>query len=601
MDRSLKPNRLFDIMANQATARPLHDSLAAKVDGQWRRYSSQQVVEIADDLSLGLMSLGIGHGDRVAIIATNCPEWALVDLAILQLGAVVVPVYPTATAGDYTYVLNHSATKVAFILGAQVHAKFATVRDELSQLTQVFSFDQGSSTGGVKHWSELAARGQLLRQSGKAALEAAKAAVAASDLATLIYTSGTTGRPKGVMLSHGNILASLLSVSEVMPKHGLRRALSFLPLSHILERSTLYFYQYRGIGVYFAESLETIIANLREVKPQVMVSVPRLLEKLYEHFVTKVSGHTGAKRRLYDWALAFAQAYHPEKTHTAYTLLQLSMARRHVFRHWLNDLGGQISLATVGGSTLPPHIGRFFWAAGIEVLEGYGLTENSPVITSNTPAQHRLGTVGVPLPGMNVKIHQEPDFRPGEGEILVKAPTVMLGYYLDEEATANTIDADGWLHTGDIGLFEPGGFLRITDRKKEMFKTSGGKYIAPLALESKFKESPYISQMLVVGENRKFPAALIVPDFLSLREWCRENAIDYSTHEDMTRHPDVLSFFAAEIRRLNQHFGHWEQIKEFRLLATEWSVISGELTPKLSLKRRIITAGHEDLINSIYR
>jgi long-chain acyl-CoA synthetase len=591
----MEPKRLFDIMAIQARERPLPDALAAKTSGSWVKYPSAKVVEIADQISLGLMQLGLKKGERVALISMNRPEWALCDLGILQTGAASVPIYPTATATDYEFILGHAGARVALVSNQAILAKVEQVRSKLPNLKEVYSFDR---LPGVKHLDDLIALG---RNGPPEALAKAKAAVNGPDLASLIYTSGTTGTPKGVMLTHDNILANLAGVAKVMPARGLTRALSFLPLSHVFERTVSYFYQHSGIGIYYAESIDTLAKNLKEVSPQVFVTVPRLLEKVFETFTTKGRQLAGVKRKLFEWALALGQGFDPDRAPGLSTVISLAVARRLVFSKLLDGLGGELKLVIVGGSALPPRLARVFWAANLPVLEGYGLTETAPVIAVNTPSAHRLGCVGKPLPNVSVRIQQEEGYRPGEGEILAKGASIMQGYLNNPDATREALDPDGWFHTGDIGVIDEAGFLKLTDRKKEMFKTSGGKYVAPLALENKFKESPYIAQVVVVGENRKFPSALVVPEPQALADWCKQSGVPYANLTEAIRQDQVRQLFSGEIERLNQGFGQWERVKQFRLVADEWSVATGEMTPKLSLKRKVIMTKYRDLIDGMYR
>ena len=590
----MQPTRLFDIMAMQAAERPIPDSLAAKVGDKWQTWSSAQVMATAADVSHGLRALGVKRGDRVALISMNRPEWAFVDLGVLQLGAAVVPVYPTATITDYEFILAHADVTVAFVSTRAIFDKLNAAKAKLPLLREIFSFDP---IEGVKHFRELTDSGA--KNADRNALEAAKAAVKPDDLASLIYTSGTTGTPKGVMLSHTNLMANVTAVTTRIPLGDIKRALSFLPLSHVFERMVSYLYQYASISIYYAESIDTIARNLKEVSPNVFVTVPRLLEKIYDGIVAKGTALTGIKRRLFNWSMALGLAHDPDKQPGIIAGCELAVARRLVFSKWQEALGGQMQLVIVGGSALQPRLARIFAAAGINTFEGYGLTETSPVIAFNTPDFHRVGTVGKPLPNVTVKIQPEEGYRPGEGEILAKGPSIMAGYYKNPEATAESMTADGFFRTGDIGLIEDG-FLRLTDRKKEMFKTSGGKYVAPLALEGKLKESPFVGQIMVLGENRKFPSALIVPEAEPVLKWCRDHGVTCGTMADAASSAKVKELFSDEVRRLNQAFGHWEQVKQFRLVADPWTIESGELTPKLSLKRKVILAKFKPLIDEMY-
>jgi long-chain acyl-CoA synthetase len=594
----MQPTRLFDIMEQQAQEHPLPDALAAKIKGSWRLYSSQEVVDTARELALGLLGRHkLAHGDRVGLISLNRPEWIFTDLALLQLGAVSVPIYPTATAKDYEYILGHSEATVVFVSTRSIYDKIVSIKDNLPNLKAVYSFDE---LEGVTHWSEVLEQGRRSAPATVAALSERRNQVTPDDLASIIYTSGTTGTPKGVMLTHHNMLSNLTAVKNVIDVSIVKRALSFLPLSHVLERLGIYMYQSSGIAIYFAESIDSIARNLVEVKPQGFITVPRLLEKIYESIVAKGQELTGAKRALFDWALHLGLSHDPDKPAGPVASVELSLARKLVFSKWIEALGGNLKLVIVGGSALQPRLARVFWAAGIRAIEGYGLTETSPVIAFNNLTEHRIGTVGKVIPNMQVRIAQEEGYRTGEGEILTKGPSLMKGYYRNPEATSEAIDSEGWFHTGDIGMLEAGGFLRITDRKKEMFKTSGGKYIAPLAIENKLRECPYIAQAIVVGENQKFPAGIIVPEFSVLTPWCAAIGIKATEPAELIERPEVIDLFKQEIDRINANFGQWERLKQFRLVADEWSITSGELTPKLSLRRRVIVAKYKEQIDAIY-
>ena len=591
----MEPKRIFDVMAIQASTRPITDALAAKVNGAWRPYSSQDVTQTADTVTRGLRSLGIEKGQAVAIISMNRPEWAMVDLGCLQLGAVTVPLYPTATPQDYEYILQHSEARAVFVSTREIWERVTAIRSRLPNLVEIYTFDQVT---GASSWDAVIEKG---RAAASLDLGPIKAAVKGEDVASLIYTSGTTGTPKGVMLTHNNILANMMTVAKILPLHGVRRALSFLPLSHVLERTVSYYYQWLGISIYYAESIDTIAKNLSEVSPGVFATVPRLLEKIYGNILAKGHQLTGIKKKLFDWAINLGLNHDPDHPLDLASRIQLALARKLIFSKWQAALGGNLNVVVIGGSALQPRLGRIFWAAGIHVVEGYGLTETSPVIACNTVDHHRIGTVGRVLPNLKVKIAPEPDHGNGVGEILVQGPSVTQGYYKNPEATKEAIDAEGWFHTGDIGTFQEGQYLRITDRKKEMFKTSGGKYVAPLAVESKFRESALISQIMVVGENQKFPAALIVPDGPGLEAWALEQGIKHQNLAELVRHKKVRDLFGNEVSAMNKNFGQWEQVKQFRLVAEEWTIARGELTPKLSMKRKVIMEKHKDLIGEIYR
>ncbi|WP_109833233.1 AMP-dependent synthetase/ligase [Reichenbachiella versicolor] len=583
----MKATRTFDFAYNQLHSFPLKECLNHKVNGEWVSYSTQEVINISQRLSLGFLKLGLKPGDKVALISDNRPEWNFVDLACQQLGIVTVPLYPTINVKDYKYIFEH----------ARVKAIFAGTRDLIEKVLEstieipvdlIYSFDK---LDGIAHWREVA---ELDATSDLEIVEDYKDIIRPDDLLTIIYTSGTTGFPKGVMLTHSNLTTNvnaLITLAGHMLIDGKDRALSFLPMCHIFERVTGYFYFQKGVSVYYAESMETIGDNLREIKPQMFTCVPRLLEKVYDKIVAKGHELKGIKRKLFFWALRLGHRYDPNINLGWWYNVQLKIARKLIFSKWQEALGGNIQLIPSGAAALQPRLARIFWAAGIKIFEGYGLTETSPAITLNHPDDIRIGCVGKPIPEVEVKIADD-------GEILCKGPNVMKGYYKNDELTKEVLQ-DGWFHTGDIGIMEDG-FVRITDRKKEMFKTSGGKYIAPQMMENKFKESEFIEQIMVLGEGQKFPSALIVPNFEILEEWCDENKVDSKNIEELVKNPRIQDLYQIEVRRFNKEFGQWEQIKKFELIDKSWGIDTGELTPTLKLKRRIIKEKFKELIKSIY-
>jgi long-chain acyl-CoA synthetase len=590
-----KPTRLFDLMQFQADHRPLNDALATKTNGLWKTFSSQAALDKAEDTAAGLYRLGIRPGDKVAIISMNRPEWNFLDLGIQMLGAASVPIYPTAPVEDYKFILNHADVKLVFCGTKAIFDKLKTISQDVKQLRGIYTFDQVT---GAHNWQDLLKNSEGAKNSEISRL---REHVKGEDLASIIYTSGTTGTPKGVLLSHNNILSNVFGVHEVIPTHTLKKALSFLPLCHVFERTVNYFYQFSGIAIYYAESIDTISENLKEVKPDVFVSVPRLLEKIFIKITNKGGELTGLKRKLFDWSLELGLNYEADKPQSMGTKLKIAVARKLIFSKWQEALGGNVRLIVSGGSALQPRLARIFGAAGLKIIEGYGLTETSPVITCNHPDDFRIGTVGLALPGVQVKIAEEEGYPSGEGEILAKGPNVMMSYYKNPEATKEIIDQDGWFHTGDIGKMIEGRFLKITDRKKELFKTSGGKYVAPLAIEGKFKESPYIDNLMVTGENQKFPSAIILPDFPALKDWAKQNGIGPLNNNAFIENDKVNKLISDEIQRLNKTFGQWEQVKKFKLIADEWTTEGGELTPKLSLKRRVLNAKYKDIIEGLYK
>jgi long-chain acyl-CoA synthetase len=578
-------NRLFDLVPYQIAKFDKTDAVARKENGEWITYSSRDVKEIIDNLSLAFMKANIAAGDKVAIISENRPEWNFVDLALQQIGAISVPMYPTITSDDYAYIFDHAEVKMIFVGDTTIYEKAIEVAAD----RKIYSFDK---IDGVEHWTSLKETGL---SGDLSLLEKSKAAVKSEDLFTIIYTSGTTGRPKGVMLTHHNVLSNVLSVSHIMsPPEGTSKVLSFLPLCHIFERTASFCFFYLGFSIYYAENMDSIGENLKEVQPHVFNTVPRLLEKVYDKIVAKGYELSGIKKQLFFWALNLGLKYDPAADMGGWYNFQLKIANKLIFSKWREALGGNIMQINSGASALQPRLARVFWAAGIKVCEGYGLTETSPVVTASISNHEeiRIGWVGKIVKDVEVKIAED-------GEILVKGPNVMQGYYKNPEMTAEVLK-NGWFHTGDIGELD-GNYLRITDRKKEMFKTSGGKYIAPQVMENKFKESTLIEQLIVVGDNRNFPGALIVPSFDGLREYCKRKDIPYTTDREMIQREDILEKYQSEVDSLNKYFGKWEQIKRFRLLPEAWGVESGELTPTMKLKRKVIHQKYADEIEAIYQ
>ncbi len=583
----MQVTRLFDIADLQLAEFPMDVCMASLEEGTLRSYSSADFVRTADALALGLMDLGIGPGDKVALASGNRCEWALVDQAVLRIGAIVIPIYPTTSADDYAYILEHSTTKVFFVSNSDVLAKGQEAKAKVPGLQHLFSFD---SIAGTRHWKELLGIGEERRSQ----LEAYKKAVKPDDLATIVYTSGTTGRPKGVMLSHHNILSNVQASAPRLPVERGSRAISFLPLCHIYERMLMYLYQRAGMSVRFNESLEELGARIKEAKPHVFTAVPRLLEKIYDAILAKGEALTGVKRKLFFWALDLGERYEVSGTSAWYNL-QLALARKLVFSKWREALGGEVTCVASGSAALQPRLARIFNAAGIPLMEGYGLTETSPVVSVNDARNDglRFGSVGKPIQDVQVRIA-------ADGEILVKGPNVMLGYYKELEMTREVLEPDGWFHTGDIGEITNEGFLRITDRKKEMFKTSGGKYVAPQVLENQLKASRFIEQVMVIGENRKFPAALIVPSFKFLKDYCELKGIPYESPAQIIHDKRINDRIFAEVQKMNADKGHWEQVKRIALLPAEWTIDGGELTPSMKLRRKPILAKYAEQVEWIY-
>jgi long-chain acyl-CoA synthetase len=577
--------RLFDLIPYQIAIFDKEIALAKKENGSWTTFSSRKVKEIVDQLSLALLSSQIQPGDKVAIISNNCPEWNFVDLALQQIGAISVPMYPTITSSDFEYIFDHASVKMIFVGDQTIYDKAKVVSGDRS----IVSFDD---LEGVIRFNDFLAKGE---SSDLMDLEKSKASIKPEDLFTIIYTSGTTGRPKGVMLTHHNVLSNVLQVGKIFtPDKGASRVLSFLPLCHIYERSASFAFLFMGFSVYYAESMEAIGDNLKEVKPHLFNTVPRLLEKIYDKIVAKGYELTGVKKTLFFWALDLGLSYDPAKSMGAWYKFQLKLANKIIFSKWREALGGEVLQINSGASALQPRLSRVFWAAGIKVCEGYGLTETSPVVSASICnfEEIRIGWVGKLIEDVQVKIASD-------GEILVRGPNVMQGYYREPEQTAEALK-DGWFHTGDIGELD-GTYLRITDRKKEMFKTSGGKYVAPQVMENKFKESTLIDQLLVVGENKNYPAALIVPNFEALKEYCKHKGIPYTSDIGMISKPEIIKKYDREIETANKFFAKWEQVKRYKLLGNSWSIETGELTPTMKLKRKVIHQKYESEIEGIYK
>lgn len=584
--------RLFDFPHYQLETFPREDALVSKVNGEWIKTSTQSYVEQANAVSRGLLRLGVQKNDKIAIISTtNRTEWNIMDIGIMQTGAQDVPIYPTISEEDYAYVLNHSESKYVFVSDKEVYDKVMKIKDQVASLEEVYSFED---IPGCKSWKDLKELGK--DNSNQPALEDIMAAIDVEDLATLIYTSGTTGRPKGVMLSHKNISSNAMTSAGRLPLElGESKALSFLPVCHIYERMLQYMYTYTGTGIYFAESLETISDNLKEISPEVMSAVPRLLEKVYDKIITKGSDLTGIKKKLFFWAVELGLEWEPYGANGWWYEKKLGLAKKIIFSKWQEALGGNLKAIASGSAALQPRLARVFNAAGVPVMEGYGLTETSPVISVNDMRNggFKIGTVGKMLADTNVIIA-------ADGEIMINGPQRMMGYYKDEEKTKEAIDENGYFHTGDIGEIDSEGFLKITDRKKEMFKTSGGKYVAPQLIENMMKQSRFIEQIMVIGEGEKMPAAFIQPNFQFLTDWAKRKKIAFENWKDLCNNERVIARYQREVEEHNQKFGKWERVKTFELTPEEWTIQAEHLTPTLKLKRRNIKARYQDLYNKIY-
>ena len=589
--------RLFDSIDYQLSHFPKEDMLAAKENGEWVSYGTKQSAQTINRLSAGLLSKGIGGNDmtaegadKVAIISSNRPEWIFTDLAVQQTGAILVPIYPTTNPIELEFILKESASKSIFVSNAEMLDKVLSVSERVPTLQHIYTFDE---IAGAIHWKTLLTEDvDLLKK-----VEEVKATISPKHIATIIYTSGTTGTPKGVMLSHENIYTNVMfsKKSFPFPDDPSVRVLSFLPLNHIFEKMVTYIFIFSGISIYYAESLETIGENLKEVKPNGFTTVPRLLEKVFEKIMTKGNELTGIKRKLFYWAVDLAEKYDNNIDRGTWYNAQLALANKLIFSKWREALGGNVSFIITGGAACQIKLLRIFNAAQIPVYEGYGPTENSPVICVNRKipdSDTRFGTVGPAIEGIEVKLAED-------GEIMVKGPSVMVGYYKRPDLTAEVV-VDGWLLTGDIGEWIDNRFLKITDRKKELFKTSGGKYVAPQPIENKLKESPYIEQVMVVGSGRKFVGALIVPSFPMMREWMRGNNIPFTTNKAAIQNPAVMTMYEDLVNSFNKYFNHVEQVKKIQLLSEEWNIDSGEMTPKMSVKRKVVMERHTEEIEKIY-
>ncbi|MEN9928669.1 MAG: hypothetical protein RLZZ231_590 [Bacteroidota bacterium] len=584
--------RLFDFPYYQLEKNDLPKAFVTKYNGKWVATSTQEYINQANAISRALVRLGVQKNDKIAIISsTNRTEWNVMDIGILQVGAQSVPIYPTITQEDYEYILNHCEAKYCFVSDEEILIKLNAIKKNTSSLVEVYSFNE---IDGCKNWKELLDLGA--HSENQIEVEERKNNVFPEDLATIIYTSGTTGKPKGVMLSHHNIVSNVLDSSPRIPfNEGTSVALSFLPVCHIFERVILYIYQYYSVSIYFAESIEKVADNIKEVKPTVFSVVPRLLEKVYDKIYAKGTELTGIKKKLFFWAIELGLKYEPYGANGWWYETQLKIARKLIFSKWKEGLGGNLNVMVSGSAALQTRLTRVFAAAEMPVMEGYGLTETSPVISVNdvNNGGFKIGTVGRIIQNIEVKIAED-------GEILCKGSNVMMGYYKDPELT-NEVIKDGYFHTGDIGEIDHDGFLKITDRKKEMFKTSGGKYIAPQLIENTMKQSRFIEQIMVIGAGEKMPAAFIQPSFDFVKDWAKLHQIEIGdSNEEIASNPQVINRIQEEVDSLNAKFGNWEKIKRFELTPNIWSIDGGELTPTLKLKRKVILEKYSPLYTKIY-
>ena len=584
--------RTFDLLEKYKTIySDKKDALAGKEMGFWKKYTAEDYVYYANNISYGLLSLGLKKGDRVATISNNRPEWNFMDMGLSQANITHVPIYPTISKDDYNFILNHCEPKLIIVSDKILYDRIKPIADKISAIIDIYSYNE---IDGVKNWKEIVELGKKNENIQKDNLKNIKESIDPAEPVTLLYTSGTTGNPKGVLLSHKNIVSNIKSVCKAFHFNENHKAISFLPINHVFERTVNYYYQFNGLSIYYAENLGTIADNIREVKPTLFVTVPRLLEKVYDRIIGKGRDLKGIKKRIFFRAVNLGLKYKLNKRNSWFYYLKLRFADKLIFSKWREALGN-VELIVSGGAKLQPKLIRIFNAAGITLIEGYGLTETSPVIAANNIVTNeiKLGTVGPPLSDVEVKIAED-------GEILCKGNNVMLGYYKEPKLTSQVIDKEGWFHTGDIGIFEDNKYLKITDRKKEIFKLSTGKYIAPQVIENKFKESVFIEQVMVFGENQKFTSAIILPEFLYLRNWCTIHGIKYSDNKELIKDKKVINRIQQEVSELNNQLGQAEQVKRFRLIFDEWSPLTGELSPTLKLKRKFLLEKYNDIFKEIF-
>ena len=589
----MEPTRTFDLLTRmQNKFAGKIDVIAGKEEGKWKRYSVQEYIDHCNWVSYALLSMGIKKGDKIAIISNNRPEWNFADFGISQIGAISVPIYPTISSEEYSYILGHVEPRLVFVSDKNLYEKIKPIADQNPGISDIFAFDQVSE---AKQFGGLISLGKEMASSLREQLAKAKAAVDPSDLATIIYTSGTTGFPKGVMLMHSNLVSNFIESSHIHHLGPGAKVLSILPLSHIYERTLTYHFQYKGVSIYYAENVGTIMDNLKDIQPEIFAVVPRLLERIYDRIISKGKDLIGIKKKIFFWAVNLGLRYELNEENGWFYKVKLSIADKLIFKKWRDALGGKIEILSSAGAPLQTRLTRIFWAAGIKVLEGYGLTETSPVVSINnlTSKEVMFGTVGPLLKDVQVKIAED-------GEILTKGPNLMLGYYKEPKLTEEAIDPDGWFHTGDIGTFVAGKYLKITDRKKEIFKISSGKYIAPQVIENKLKESEFIEQAIVIGENQKFASALIQPNFQFLHDWCSIHKIHYHNNVDMVSKSEVIQRYQTVINNINRELGQTEQIKRIRIVADEWSVMNGDLSPTMKLKRKHIQDKYKEIVEQIY-
>lgn len=586
----MKITRIFDLLEQHKNEFNKPNTFGAKIDGKWKDYSTDEFVDTVNNFSYGLLALGIKAGDKIATISNNRPEWNYADMGIMQIGAIHVPIYPNVTESEYDYILNHSEAKLVFISSDLIYSRIKKIAEESEVIKDVYSFEKLKTHD--KQWTEILEMGE--KNPLKEKVDEIKNSIKPDDIATIIYTSGTTGKPKGVVLTHANIVSNFVAVKPIIPLDSTSKVLSYLPLCHIYERMLNYSFQNIGASIYYVESLGTIVDNIQEIKPEGFTTVPRLLEKVYDRIMFKGRELKGIKKAIFDWSVKLGMKY-KEENNSAWYCFKLKIADKLVFNKWRAAFGGNIKVAVSGGAALQKRLAHIFWAAKVPVIEGYGLTETSPVIAVNTfdPGGKRFGTVGLVLEGVEVKIAEN-------GEILTKGPNLMQGYYKAPELTKQVIDEDGWFHTGDIGHLEDGKYLKITGRSKSAFKTSMGKYVVPELIENKLRESKFIEQVMITGENEKFVSAVIVPEFQHLKAWCIREGHGFGNRSEVIKNPEVIKQFMKEVNEYNKLFNQHERIIKIAIVQDDWTVDTGELTPTMKVKRKVVEAKYEKNIKKLY-
>ena len=585
--------RTFDLLNRLLENYPQKDDiLACKENNQWTKYSTKDYVELATMVSYGLLALGMKKGDKIAMVSNNRPEWNFIDMGISQAGMILVPIYPTIGVEEYEYILDDAKPKLIFVSDKGLFEKIKPIVDKATSIEDIYSINK---VDGAKNWTEVKELGKENADKYKDELVTIKESVKTEDLVTLIYTSGTTGDPKGVMLSHSNLMSNVIATSGVHPYGPESKSLSFLPLCHIYERMLNYHFQYKGVSIYYAENMGTIVNDLKDVKPELFSTVPRLLETVYDKIIGKGKDLPYIKKQIFFWAVNLGMKFKLHGANSWLYKLRLKIADKLIFSKWREALGGNVGIIVSGGAALQPRLATIFWAAKIRVLEGYGLTETSPVVAVGDMVKDEImvGAVGPVIKDVEVKIADD-------GEILCKGPNIMMGYYNKPELTKEVIDEDGWFHTGDIGMMVDNKYLKITDRKKEIFKLSNGKYVAPQVIENKFKESFFIQQLMVIGENEKFASALISPNFEFLHNWCSIHDVKYHDNKELIQIPEVVARYQKEVNEINKKLALHEQIKRFRMVYKEWTPGTGELSPTLKLKRNFIYKEYEHIIKEIF-